>query len=182
MPALSPLLWKVVGGLIALLLVASGSYYEGHHHEALAFQDYKNQQAAVAAKQVASNQTAVAAITASEAEGLRKIAATRQEQVDAIKKTNDALVAANSDLADKLQRYLTRTGGRRPIVHQAAAGPGGSDAASDAALPVGLQQFTGWLTGQFYEADRLAVNLTAAQQVIEQDRLICNGQLPGISP
>jgi hypothetical protein len=180
MPVLPPVVWKIIGALAALLIVAGGAYYEGHHHEALAFDAYKAQQAVAAQKQVTTNHDAAAALSASEAAGLRRIAADAQESRNEIKKRNDALTAANADLSGKLWKYLNA--GKRPASVSASAAGGPVDhAAGGAALPVGLQQFTGWLTNQFYEADKLAVNLTAAQQVIEQDRLICNGSLPGIT-
>lgn len=175
-----PILIKALGVLAALLVVAAGAYYSGHHREALAFDAYKAQQAAQAQKQVTTNHDAVAAISASEAEGLRRIAADAQESRNEIQKRNDALIAANADLSGKLWRYLHASKQPASVPTVAAGGPA-DHGASDAALPVGLQQFTGWLTGQFYAADKLAVNLTAAQAVIEQDRLVCNGALPGIS-
>jgi hypothetical protein len=175
-----PVVLKAIGIALAALVVLGGAYYEGHHHEALAFEAYKAQQAAQAQKQVTTNHGAVAAISASEAEGLRRIAADAQESRNEIQKRNDALTAANADLSGRLWKYL---GARKQPASVPTVAAGGPDdhGASDAALPVGLQQFTGWLTGQFYEADKLAVNLTAAQAVIEQDRLVCNGALPGIA-
>lgn len=175
-----PLVLKALGILAALLVVAAGSYYEGHHHEAAAFAAYKSAQAALAQQQVTTNHDAVAAISASEADGLRKIAANAQESRNEIHQRNDALVAANSALAGRLRSYLARTSQQPASVSTVAAGGPADHGAGDATLPVGLQQFTGWLTGQFYEADKLAVNLTAAQAVIVQDRQICNGTLPGI--
>lgn len=176
-----PIALKTIGIALAWIVVAAGAYYEGHHHEALAFDAYKAEQAAQAQKQITTNHDAVAAISASEADGLRKIAADAQESRNEIQKRNDALTAANAALSGRLWHYLSAR--KQPAsVPTAAAGGPADHAAGDAALPVGLQQFTGWLTGQFYAADKLAVNLTAAQAVIEQDRLICNGALPGIAP
>lgn len=175
-----PTLDKILAVFAAFLIVAAGAYYEGHHHEALAFDAYKAGQQAQAQKQVTTNHDAVAAISASEADGLRRIAADAQESRNEIQKRNDALTAANADLSGKLWKHLSA--GQQPAsVSTVAVGGPVDHAASDAALSVGLQQFTGWLTGQFYEADKLAVNLTAAQAVIEQDRQVCNGALPGIS-
>jgi inactivated superfamily I helicase len=178
---LPPFALKLIGVAAALAIVAAGAYYEGHHHEALAFDAYKVQQAELAQKQVTTNHDAVAAVAASEADGLRAISAHQQEQINEVQKRNDALVASNADLARRLRGYLTRTGGQPASVPAAASGGPVDHDAGDAALSVGLQQFTGWLTGQFYEADRIAVRLTAAQQVIVQDRQVCNGSLPGVT-
>jgi hypothetical protein len=174
-----PIPYRLLAGIVAALAITLAGYCYGKHQETLAFDAYKAEQAAAAEKQVATNQTAVAAITASEAAGLRQIASDAQESRNEVQKRNDALVAANSTLAGQLQRYLAGPGSRPAVVPKTSAGGPDNHATSEPALSVGLQQFTGWLTGQFYEADRLAVNLTAAQQVIQQDREICNGTLPG---
>lgn len=172
--------YAILGALVAAVGLALSGYFYGHHVETLAFDAYKSQQAASAEKQIVQNHDAVAAVAASEAEGLRQIAATQKENIDELTKRRDALVAANSDLAVRLQHYLASAGRPATSVPQVAAGTRGSDAAGDAALSVGLQQFTGWAADELYAADVLAVRLTAAQKVIEQDRLVCNGELPGI--
>lgn len=182
MPPIPPIVWKALGVLAAMLLVAAGAFYEGHHLEAQVFQDYKDQQMALAEKQVASNQTAVAAITASEAEGLRQIAASRQEQANEVQKRNDALVAANGDLAHRLRTYVASARSTRALVSASTASGPGDHAASDAALPDGFSNLAQWITHELHDADINAVNLTAAQQVIEQDRQICSGALPGLAP
>lgn len=173
--------WAILAGVGAALALALGGYFYGHHVESLAFEAFKAQKVAAAEKQVVSNHDAVAAISASEAAGLRTISATQQEQINDLTQRRDALVANNDDLARRLQQHLARPGKPAASVPQAATGTGRPDAAGDATLSVGLQQFTGWLTQRFYEADTLAVRLTAAQAVIQQDREICNGSLPGLT-
>lgn len=178
---MNPLLLKVLGIAAAIAIVAGGSWYEGHHQEALAFDNYKLQQAAVAQKQVTTNHDAVAAVSASEVAGLKKIATDAQESNDALKKTNDALLASNGDLTLKLWQRVHLPS--QPAVGvPKAAGSGPVDhGADDSALPVGLAELVKFNTNQFYAADQLAVRLTAAQAVIVQDRQICNGELPGLT-
>lgn len=173
--------YVVLGALVGAIGLALGGYFYGHHVETLVFDAYRAKQATLAAQQIVSNHDAVAAVSASEAAGLRQITTTQQESLNELTKRRDALVAANSDLAQRLQHYLASASRPATPMSQVAAGASGSDAASDPSLSVGLQQFTGWLTGQFYEADVLAVRLTAAQAVISQDRLVCNGELPGVA-
>jgi len=174
--------YVLLGTLLAVIAIAAASFGYGRHVESLAFDKYKAEQRSAASAQVASNQTAVAAITASEAEGLRQIASTAQESRDEIQKRNEALVAANSDLARRLREYVTRPGVTATHVPQPATGSGGSDAAGSTSLPDGFQNLAQWVTAELRDADNLAVTLVEAQQVILQDRQMCNGQLPGVTP
>lgn len=182
---LPPIVWKVVGVLAAFAIVAAGALFEYHHIQTTAVNDYKSKQAVVAEKQVATNQTAVAAITASEAEGLRQIAATAQESRNEIQKRNDALVGTNAALTDtvgKLQRRIASASQQPVVVSQTATGGSVADGAGDPALPVGLADLVRFNTSQFKLADEDTVTITALQAVVAQDRQICNGSLPGVTP
>lgn len=172
---------KLLIGIAVLAAVACGAFYEGHHLEAQAFQDYKDKQTGVAEHQVATNQTAVAAITASEAAALRQTADDRQEQIDEIQKRNDGLVAANGQLAGKLRNYVNGARSTAALVSSSAAGAGSGDGTGEAALSDGFSNLTGWITHELHDADIDAINLNAAQQIIVQDRQICTGALPGIT-
>lgn len=179
---MNPLLLKFIGILAGIAIVAGGAAFEMHKHDTAVFTAYKAAQTIKADTQVIHNQVAVAAITASEADGLRQIAANATESQNEIQKRNDALVAANSDLAGKLRARLAIPDSWRPVVPKTAAGGPVDHGASDAALSDGLADLVKFNTSQFYAADVNAVALTAAQAVIVQDRQICNGQLPGVSP
>lgn len=175
---------KVLGILVAVLLIAGGSFYGGHHYEALAFDAYKAKQGEQAAKQVTTNHDAVAAISASDAAGLRVIAANAQESRNEIQKRNDALVGTNAALSDTVSRLRTRLAGsgiQSAALSQAATGGSDDHGSSGAALPDGLEQLVKFNSARFLEADDDAINLTAAQAVLTQDRLICNGALPSIT-
>lgn len=179
-PAIPSFLYKLIGFVVALAIVAAGAWYEGHHGEALKFDAYRAEQKAVAAQQVAANVTAVSAISASEAAGLRTIATTQQEQINDLTQRRDALLNERAQLTERLRANLARASQQPAAVPQTASSTAGRDAAGNAALPVGLEQLVDWNTRQFYEADTIAARLTSAQAIIEQDRVICNGALPGI--
>lgn len=176
--------YLIIGALVGAIALTFGGWYAGHHGEEQVFNAYKATQAAAAEKQVATNVTAVAAISASEADGLKQIAATAQESLNEIQKRNHALVGNNAALSStvaSLQRRLT--GASQQLAAVPKAGAGGSDdhAASDPALSIGLADLVKFNSAEFYAADQYAVNLNAAQQVIVQDRQICNGSLPGLN-
>lgn len=179
-PTIPSFLYKLIGFAAALAIVAAGAWYQGHHNEALKFDAYRAEQKAAAARQVASNVTAVSAISASEAAGLRTIATVQQEQINDLTHRRDALLNERAQLTERLRINLARASSRPAAVPETASSAQGRDAAGGAALPVGLEQLVDWNTRQFYEADTIATRLTAAQAIIEQDRAICNGALPGI--
>jgi hypothetical protein len=177
------IVWKIGGVLLAMAIVAAGATFEIHRVKTQAVDAYKQSQTVVAQKQVITNQTAVAGISASEAAGLRQIAATAQESRNEIQKRNDALVGTNAALADtvsRLQHRLAGTNQQPVVVSKAAAGGREPDAASDATLPVGLADLVKFNAAQFLAADEDAVTITALQAVVTQDRQICNGSLPGL--
>jgi hypothetical protein len=172
--------YLILGAVVAAAVLAGGSYFAGVHHESVVFDAYKSQQAAVAAQQVTSNHDAVAAVSASEAAGLRQIADTAKESAAEIQKRNDALVAANASLADQLRHRLTSPRVVTAGVSKAGTGTGSTDGSSDAALSVGLADLVKFNTAQFYAADNDTVTITGLQSVVTQDRQICNGALPGL--
>jgi hypothetical protein len=178
MPAIA---WKLLGGLVLIIGVAVGAYVKGHHDETLVFDNYKSTQAAKAEKQVASNQTAVAAITASEAAALRATNAQLTESNHEATVRHDALVTERDALLKRLRAYVASAGSGRPVVPVVAAGGQRPDAQGNAALPDGLAELFDFNTRQFYDADKLANQVTALQAVVEQDRAICNGALPGLN-
>lgn len=176
--------YLIIGALVGAMALFGGGYYEGHSREAAAFDTFKAQQAAIASQQVVTNHTAVAAISASEADGLKQIATTATESRNEIQKRNDALVgstAALSATVASLQHRLAGTSQQLAAVSKAGAGTGSADAAGDAALPVGLADLVKFNSAQFLAADDDTVTITALQAVATQDREICNGALPGLN-
>lgn len=176
--------YLIIGALVGAMALFGGGYYEGHVHEAAAFNAFKVEQQAAAAQQVVTNHTAVAAISASEAAGLKQIAATATESYNEIQKRNNALVGNAAALATtvaSLQRRLAGTSQQLAAVSKAGPGPGVPDAAGDGALPVGLADLVKFNSAQFLAADNDTVTITGLQAVVTQDRQICNGALPGLN-
>lgn len=174
--------WKWIAGLVLVAGAAIGGYWKGHHDESMVFTQFKATAAARAEKQVASNQTAVAAISASEAAALQATNQQLQESNHEATKRRDALESERSVLLGQLRQRLACPVSKGAVVPEAAGRGPGAHAASDAALPDGLADLYDFNGREFYEADQLAIKLTAAQQVITNDRLTCNGSLPGVTP
>ncbi len=180
-----PLVWKAVGVLFAVIVVAAGTTAELHHIKTQAVATYKTEQAAVAQKQVVTNHATVAAISASEAAGLRKIAADAKESRDEIQKQYDAAAGSNAALTaavGKLRARLAYAGKQSTQLPQTGASGPAADGAGNAALPEGLAELVKFNAYQFKLADDDAVTVTALQKVVAQDRAICDGSLPGITP
>lgn len=164
---MNAILIKLLSVVVAVAVVAGGAFYEGFHKEEVAFSNYRLQQAVAAAKEEAQAQAAVQAAEASATNKLATVATTYQEQINALNKTRDSLIAA----ASTVHRVYVRVSSPSPNgVSKAASGTSSRYADSSAALDAGSASF---FYGEFTAADALADQLAAAQAVIVQDRLTC---------
>jgi hypothetical protein len=170
--------WTILGGVMVLFLTAAFSYGYGHHVDHLAFVAYQKDQAAKAAQQVAANRAALLAAQQASQEEMAKINQTHTENVDEIKKRRDALRAAVSSMSQRLYVNTAGYGGANAGMSEAGASGPSATEASYAALPAG---FGNWLIDKFTEADDSAATVTALQQIVIEDRKICDGRLPGIA-
>jgi hypothetical protein len=174
----STLPWAILGAVVAIGAAAVGGYFYGHHVEALAFSAYQSAQAAAAEKQAAANKTALLAQQSANQAAMTKTSQTYAGEIDEITKRRDALIAANNSLTQRLYVHVASPSSAKPGVPETGASGPVDASASEVELP---QQLNGWITDRFAEADRNAALVTSLQQVIVEDRLICNGQLPGIT-
>jgi hypothetical protein len=152
-----------------------GAFYEGHHIEAVAFQDYKDQQSAAAEKQAAESQA-----NAREAEHNNTLAMTNiQNQTkgnqDAITKAKNDASAAIAAGTLRLSSELADTRARLASVSGAGATAGGADQAGAGGLPVDTAQF---LIARAAAADRVATTFNEAIKIMAQDRVTCTGAAP----
>jgi hypothetical protein len=162
----------LLGALVTALGLMLGAYFYGRHAETLVFDAYKAQQTAVAEKAAADSANRTRAAEDAAAVKQNAIASTYQEQVNALTKTRDSLIAA----AGTVHRVYVRVAGPGNAVVSKASASGPSDNAdSSATLDSGSASF---FYNEFSAADQLADQLAAAQQVIQQDRLTCNGAAP----
>lgn len=162
--------WAIVGALVAAIGLAIGGYFYGHHVEALAFDAYRAQQAAVAQKAEADAQAAARAAEQSYDAKLADATAAYQENLDALTKRRDALERQLADGSQRVYVTVARPGGNG--LPQTAPGAGRADEAVPAALS---QRSAEFFAGEFAEADQLAGLVNLAEQVIAQDRQTCNG-------
>jgi hypothetical protein len=177
MPTLNP--WVLLGELVTIGLLCAACYLWGHHNEALVFDAYKATQSAKAETQVADNKGALLRQAQEQAAGLQSIASTRQEKLDEITTQRDKLLADNGAMSQRLRNFLGASA-TAALVSRSTSGTDGPDAAAYAALSERLEQLAQFNTRQFAAADADLVDLNAAQGVIEQDRRVCTGELPGV--
>lgn len=162
--------WVLLGTLVSALALATGGYFYGHHVEALAFEAYKAQQAAVAEKAEATAQAGARAAEQTAAAQLAATDSNYEDQINELKKRRDALVAAVASDNERLYVHIASPSGNG--VPRTAAGSAGRDDATTAELSPDTSAV---LIDLATRADAVADQLGAAQQVIVQDRKTCNG-------
>jgi hypothetical protein len=162
----------LLGALLTAIGFMLGAYFYGRHAETLIFDAYKAQQTAVAEKAAADSANRARAAEDEAAIKQNAIASTYQEQVNALVKTRDSLIAA----AGTVHRVYVRVASPgNAIVSKTPSGGPGDNADNSATLDSGSASF---FYNEFTAADQLADQLAAAQQVIMQDRMTCNGAAP----
>lgn len=170
--------WLLLGGAVLVAAACAASFYYGHHVESLAFDAYKSQQAAVAAKQEAANRAALLVQQQADQAKMDQINQEHAGETDEIVKRRDALLAANRSLTQRLW-VRTHSTDSKPAVPEVGASEPVDAQGSSAALSDGSAKF---FIDEFAAADQLAADYAALQQVITHDREVCNGSLPGVSP
>jgi hypothetical protein len=168
-------------------LAVGGAYLYGHHNgyssEKAAYDLYVSQQAQKAEAQAASNKAALAFQQTQFELAQAKI---QKEHTDALAQVETARVSAVADsahYADRLRYYLAHPSVRTVVVSGSSASATGTPADSEGASgqPDGVSDLNRYLTQRFYTADKVAATLNEAIDLIAQDRLTCNGKLPGVT-
>jgi len=167
--------WLYLAALLGVFAIAAGAYAFGFHNEHEAFVAYQAQQKADAEQQVVKNRDALQDLAQNNAAQMKQITQAHTEEVYEEKKRRDALLIDVRNLSQRVYVGTAGPGGRTGMSTTGGSGPGGYEAGV-AALSVGSSEF---FIGKFSEADRLAIKLAEAQQIIREDRKICNGQMPG---
>lgn len=165
-----PFPYKLLAGALAAIALALGGYLYGHHIEALAFDAYKAEQGAAAEKAEATAEANARVAEQAATQRLTAVTSTYQEQINALTQTRDSLTAAVD--AGNQRLYVHVAGSAHAGVPQAAAGGPVDHADAVARLSPDTADE---LIALASRADGVAEQLAAAQQVIAQDRLTCNG-------
>jgi hypothetical protein len=176
---MTPNPWAILGGLLLTLAMCFGCYGWGHHNESLVFEAYKSQQAQKAETQVADNKGALLDQERQQSAALARTVEDQKGSISEIKKRRDALLADNQRLSLQLRKFLGASV-TAALVSSSAAGAGQPDAASEAALSGRLAALSGFVTSQFSAADIDTTTIAALQAIVEEDRRVCNGVLPGV--
>lgn len=164
-----PLVWKLLAGFLVAVSVAGGAAYAMHHHDNKVFQDYKDAQAAAAAKAALASAEKVRA--AEQAAATAQQVAAQQaavEKTENAKRTNATIASLR---AGTLQLSSELASSRAKLVSQTAAGSSGPGA-DPARLPDDTAQF---LVDEASRADNITIKYNEALAVIAQDRLTCSG-------
>lgn len=166
--------WFILGAVLALMGVAGGGVWYGHHQESLVFEAFKANEYAAAEKALSVEQ---ASARAAEEKYTASIAAMQAQTVTETAENAKVKDAAIADLRSgnlRLSSQLART--RAAGVPHVATPAGGVDQASTSELPVDTGVF---LIHEAARADNLAILFNEAIQVIAQDRVTCNATPSG---
>lgn len=178
MPNLNPS--AILAELVFVLGLCFGCYEWGHHNESLVFEAYKSQQVSKAETQVADNKGALLDQERQQSAALAKIVENQRGTIDEITKRRDALLADNQRVSQQLRSFLTGASSTAALVSSSTAGARGSDEAGDATFSERLAKLSQFNTSQFGAADIDAAKITALQAIVDEDRRICTGALPGV--
>lgn len=162
----------LLGSVLAAIALALDGYFYGHHVEALAFDAYKSQQAAVAEKAAAESQVHARQI---EQDAATKLAATEADFQGKIHDQQQTYEAALRGASDGSLSLYVHTRSCTASVPKAGASADGLDDAGTAQLSGDTAKF---LVSESHRADELALKVNALQAVIAQDRQVCNGSVP----
>lgn len=170
----------IIGELLLVIGLCFGCYEWGSHNETLVFEAYKSQQAAKAETQVADNKGALLEDAKQQSAALAKIVENQKGNIDEITKRRDALIADNQHLAVQLRGYLTGAGVKPTGGHDTTTAAGQPEAEEDPAFLERLARLSQFSTNQFGTADVDIADYNALLAIAEDDRLRCDGTLPGI--
>lgn len=165
-----PIRWIVLLAFIAA--VAGGSFFAGHHIEALKFEVFKSQQAAVAEKAAADSAQHARQI---EQDAAVKLAATEADYQGQLHDQQQTYEAAMRGAANGSVGLFVHTRSCATVVPKTGASTERSDDAGTAQLSSDTAQF---LISESHRADGYAAQVNALRAVIAQDRQICNGAVP----
>lgn len=170
--------YVLLGGLLAVIAIATASFGFGHHVEYLSLVAYQKSQEAAAEKQLVANQTALNAQREADQAEMAHINQTHSGDLNEVTQRRDALLAANRNLTQRLW-VATSPSVAKPVVSSSGAGGPVDAGGNQTEIPPTLAP---WLIDRFTEADNDATLVTALQQVVVHDREVCNGSLPGVTP
>lgn len=171
----SVLPWVILALVVTVIGLCIGSYAYGHHVEGLVLAKYQSDQKAAAEQMKANNAAALLDQQTKQQAAIDKINSDHTGAINDITKRRDTLVAANRSLTQRLY-VATASAIAGPAVFQTGSAGPVDNATGTAALSIGSSVF---FDNEFADADKLAVTLTAAQKVIANALLLCNGKLPG---
>lgn len=179
--------YTLLGGTVAVVALAVGSFFYGHHEGADAvqvkFNQYKTDQSTLANKQLSDNQAALAKQQKSFDDQIAAIQKDHANEVTDIEKRRDSALASSDYYAGQLRHFLNAKPGPTVAgVSAPAASANGANGSSAGGLPDGVSNLNWYLITRFSAADVIASRLNEAVAVIAKDREICNGTLPGVTP
>lgn len=177
---------KWAAALIGSAALLAGMFIWGHHvgytGEKAVFDKYVSNQKTIADLQVSNNKLALSNQQEQFNQALSQIQQDHKDEVTKLGAARDAALADSDAYASRLREYIARAGQQSTgVPHPAASAAGATDAGSGG-LYDGVSDLNWYLVQRFYLADQNASRLNMAIALLAEDRKICNGSLPGITP
>lgn len=169
-------------GVIGAAIVGVFAY--GHHvgytGEKAEFDKYVAAQEKLAKDQEAANKAALDQKQAEYKGTIDKVQKEKQDEVDQITAQRDAALADRARYAGQLRDFLARARAADAQVSGPSSGVGGGDGKAGAQFLDGVSILNQWLLVNLSRADVYATRLAEAQLIIQADRVMCDGKLPGV--
>lgn len=176
---MSMLPWILLGLVVVFIGAMTAAFFEGKHIETTVFEKYVSDQKAAAEAQVAANKAALLTQALQQQAAMDVIKNTHAGALNEITQRRDALITANRNLTQRLYVATASSSVKSADLHSAGSSGPGDNETGTAALSIGSSEF---FLDEFAQADSDIATITALQQVVTEDRLVCNGSLPGVSP
>jgi hypothetical protein len=173
---------------LVVVAVVGGAYALGHHQgykgEKLVYDNYVLKEKDAEQTQLIANQAALKAQQAAFDAQVKAIHSEYTENAQHLQASRDAALADSANYAGKLRDYLasSHASPQQPVVSGTQGGAAGTVNAGSTGLLDGVSSLNWYLTQRFSDADGLANKFNEAVQLIAEDRKVCNGSLPGVTP
>ena len=173
---------------LVVVAVVGGAYAFGHHQgysgEKLVYDNYVLKQKSAADAQVIANKDALAAQKGQYDAQIKSLKSEYADNAQHLQASRDAAFASAASYAGQLRNYLavSHASPQHASVPGAVASTSGTDTAGSNGLLDGVSSLNWYLTQRFSDADGIAAKFNEAVGVIAEDRKVCNGSLPGVTP
>jgi hypothetical protein len=173
---------KALVGVVVIGATFAGGLYVGYRHEKLVYDNFVLSQKSAAEQQKIANQSALQKLQSDYDKRANDLQQEYAQNAQNLQASRDAALADSAAYAGRLRQYLAGSH-VRPELPGFASGPAGTAAGAQGSsgLLDGVSSLNWYLTQRFGQADSNAIALNEAIDLLDEDRRVCNGALPGVT-